>query len=55
MTSVKCKVSLKLWINQEEKIISFHEMPGWTYRCYQKKEDMTCEVEQFVTDNYRFQ
>ena len=55
MAFAKQQVSLCLWANQEEKIVSFYEMPGWVYYHYQTKDEMVQDMERFVTDNYRFQ
>lgn len=44
-----------VWMHPQEKIISFHEMPGWVCFRYASKEEMTGEMERFISESFRFQ
>jgi hypothetical protein len=46
---------LSLWVEATEKIVSFHEVDGWSKMEFQNREYRQRYVDSLVSSHYRFQ
>lgn len=48
-------ISTELWVNEEEKIASFHDTEQWKYLVFPDAEQMIHYLDYLIMQGYRFQ
>ena len=49
------KLKLEMWIDYEEKIISFMRVIGWFHQSFKSEKDMLEQLELFTIQGFHFQ
>lgn len=48
-------MKLELWINEQDKIISFQEISEWLHQVFESEESIHRQLERFIALGFRFQ
>ncbi|MGM9662770.1 MAG: hypothetical protein ACI3WR_06760 [Oscillospiraceae bacterium] len=46
---------LELWINVQDKVVSFRQVPEWPHQTYESEESIQKQLDFFAAAGFRFQ